>query len=146
MLRSGTAVAFVLCMGDCHAGVLNCSFTEPFFTLRFDSSTHEVVRVSAADAGNREPARTVISRTARLERTIGEGEFEGFELTDGHAIILTLRLDGRGADGMSERRFPFRANYGRQEGACDTTKYPRWDFDDLIEDLRIGTEAPATRR
>ncbi len=73
-----------------------------------------------------------------MERTIGEGEFETFELVDGETIILTLRLDGHGTDGMTDRRFPFRASYGGQEGACDTKKYPRWDFDDIVDDLRSG--------
>jgi hypothetical protein len=138
MLRISAAVAFVMSMNYCHAGVLSCTFSEPFLTLRFDSNTHEVVRASASSDGDRKPVTKVISRNARVERTIGEGEFETFELIDGKTIILTLTLDGHGTDGMSDRRFPFRASYGGQEGACDTKKYPRWDFDDIVDDLRLG--------
>jgi hypothetical protein len=137
MIRGVAASLFVLCVGPCHAGILRCSFTEPFFVLEFDSSTHKVVRVAAADDVGNKPVTTVISRNARLERTIGEKEFETFELTDGRAIILTLRLDARGSDGMSEKVFPFRATVGHHEGACDTRKYPAWDFDALTDDLDV---------
>jgi len=137
MRRFVLGLLLVQCATECPAGVLRCSFTEPFFTLTFDSTTHKVIRVT--DATSDKEAKlvtTVISSNARLERAFGEGDSLVLELTDGSTIFLVLHLNGRGSDGMSENIVPFRADYGRQQGACDTNKYPSWDFDDLVEDLR----------
>ena len=118
------------------AGVLQCTFTEPFFTVVYDSATGKVTRISPQDSDRRKsPRHQVIATKAKLERDASADDSTAFVLRSDGAIVLSLHLDGQGNDGMSENFFPFRANYKHQEGACDTRKYPRWNFDDLIEDL-----------
>ena len=39
--------AFILLSLDAQAGVLSCSFTEPFFNISFDSTTGVVTEISA---------------------------------------------------------------------------------------------------
>jgi uncharacterized membrane protein len=133
MFRAVMGTALAICAMQGRAGVLRCTFTEPFFTITFDSATHKVTRTSTEDG-----KVSVVSTTARIQRTIEEDDDPMFEVFDEKEMILALRLSGRGSDGMSEAVFPFQARYHGQNGACDTVKYPRWDFDRLLEDLQAA--------
>jgi uncharacterized membrane protein len=135
MIRSVLMTILTLVAAESRAGTLTCHFTEPFFTIVFDSATGRVVR-SGSDDGSGIGRRSVLATDARLERRANEREDNTFALTSGGREILMLRLDGRGSDGMSERIYPFRGRYRRQEGGCDTVHDPAWDFDALLDDLR----------
>jgi uncharacterized membrane protein len=136
MARCFVGLVLALFALEGRTGILECSFTEPFSTIKFDSATGRVIRASADTVkDNGKSVAKVIAKKARLERSVGEEASQTFELTDGKTIFLVLSLDGRGSDGMSDKVFPFSAEYEGQHGACETRKYPAWDFDALLDDV-----------
>ena len=54
---------------DAQAGVLSCSFTEPFFNISFDSATGVVTWISAdeTDPDTGKPIPKILAKSAKLE-------------------------------------------------------------------------------
>lgn len=139
MIRLLAAVLVATFASAGEAGVLRCSFTEPFFTITWDASSGRVVRRSSDDLDSRgHPVPRVLAKKATLQPSTGAAKSSVWILASDSQTLLELTLDGSGSDGMSDALFPFRARYREQEGACDTTDYPRWDFDDLLIRLRAS--------
>jgi hypothetical protein len=134
------AAAAMLMAGNCEAGTLRCSFTEPFFTVSWDSETGRVIELSAdvtdPDTGN--PVPTVLSEHARLRVPDPTGDPFRLILADDEQTILELTLTGTGNDGMSENLFPFDARRGTLDGGCDTAKFPRYETYELLQDLGVN--------
>lgn len=130
------ATGLCLLAGGAQAGMLHCSFTEPFFTVTFDSATGKVTWLSPdVFDENGQPVPKVIAENAKLEFTDPDGDRTKLALKNGAETILRLELTGQGSDGMSDNVFPFEAWYGTRDGGCDTGKYPAWDVYSLLEDL-----------
>jgi uncharacterized membrane protein len=141
------ALPLVLAASVAEAGTLRCSFTEPFFTVEFDSATRKVVLVSPDefdDTGR--PIPRVLSETARIRRS---GVWETYETyfleTPGKdaatppEIILEIRVTGRGEDGMSDVVYPFEGRYGegRLVGGCEATKAHAYDIHEVYQDIGV---------
>jgi hypothetical protein len=133
------ATGLCLLAGGAQAGVLHCSFTEPFFNITYDSATGKVILVSAdVFDENGKPIPEVIAEKAKLEYSDPAGDRTKLALKNGNETILRLELTGQGSDGMSDNMFPFQAWYGQRDGGCDTEKYPSWDTYYLLEDLGVA--------
>lgn len=122
------------------AGTLICSFTEPFFSIAFDSATGKVVETSADvfDPGTGQPVPTVLAEHARLRVADPQRDPFSLVLENGGETILVLQLTGHGSDGMSDNLFPFQAMRGGRDGGCETYKYPAFDTYELLLDLGIS--------
>ncbi|MGE0501289.1 MAG: hypothetical protein AB7I79_06440 [Rhizobiaceae bacterium] len=137
MKRLLAIIALLVGCGPASAGVLTCSFTEPFFTITFDSATGVVTWVSAdeADVDTGEIKPRVIAENARLRRSdVWEGH-ETYFLESDVETILTLKVNGRGSDGMSEMVFPFEGISGGRSGGCESDKAPAYDMYEVFLDL-----------
>jgi uncharacterized membrane protein len=139
MTRWLIAIALAMLTGQAQAGVLTCSFTEPFFTITFDSSTGKVIWLShdVSDPDTGKPIPQTLAEGARLRQVNPDGDGLTFRIETDSQYIMQLRLTGEGSDGMSESMFPFEANYGGRDGGCETEKYPAYDPYDIVQDLGI---------
>lgn len=133
------AIALILAPAPAGAGTLNCSFTEPFFSITFDSATGKVVETSAdvTDPDTGQPVPTVLAEHARLRVANPQDPFS-FVLENAGETILELQLTGHGSDGMSDNLFPFQALRGNHDGGCDTDKYPAFETYELLQDLGLN--------
>lgn len=131
------AAAFAASVGQSHAGTLICHFTEPFFTITYDSRTGTVVRTSfdVADPDTGKPIPEILAEGATLRAVPSDDYRRKLKLEKGSETILDLKLTGQGSDGMSESLYPFEAMYGVRDGGCSTDKYPSYDIHDLLEDI-----------
>src|SRR4051794_20105720 len=98
-------IATILAMlaSGSRAGTLACSFTEPFFEIKFDSRTGTVTLISPDifdEAGKLIPQVLAEGARLRVVNPDGDGLTMRLETTD--TYILQLRMTGRGNDGMSE--------------------------------------------
>ena len=139
-VRLVLAAAGVLLAGESEAGTLRCSFTEPFFTITWDSADGRVIELSAdvTDPDTGKPVPTILSEHAKLSVPDPTGDPYRLILGDDNETILELNLTGLGNDGMSESRFPFEARRGKLDGGCDTARYPAFDPYQLLQDLGVG--------
>ena len=140
MLRLTAAAVLTMISMRGEAGELRCSFTEPFFTITWDSGTGRVIELSAdvTDPDTGKPVPTVVSEHARLRVPDPTGDPYRLLLADDKETILELKLTGLGNDGMSENLFPFEARRGTLDGGCDTLKFPRYETYELLQDLGIN--------
>jgi len=135
-----SVASYALLATNAAAGVLTCSFTEPFFTIAFDSATGVVTFASPdemePDTGKIVPK--VIAEGAKLTRADEWVDYPTLTLDgkDGKRI-LEVRMTGLGSDGMSEFVFPMEGTYGTNVGGCEATKAPAYDLFELYEDLGI---------
>ena len=133
------ALALLSIAAPSEAGTLRCSFTEPFFSIDFDSATGKVTEISpdVTDPETGKPVPTVLAEKARLERADLAGDPMSLRLVNGSEIILTLKLTGQGSDGMSDNLFPFEAWRRGHDGGCETDKYPAFETYELLEDIGV---------
>ena len=144
----GAAAAMLATSAPAMAGTLRCSFTEPFFTIEFDSTTGKVVLTSpdVFEEGTGKPVPQVLSETARIRRSGIWDTYETYFLeTPGKdaatppEIILEIRVTGRGEDGMSDVVFPFEGRYGegRLTGGCEASKAQAYDVHEVYQDIGV---------
>lgn len=126
-----------LAVGPAEAGTMRCSFTEPFYSIVFESESGKVTVISpdVTDPETGKPVPEVLARNAKLERADPPGDGLTFRLVNGGDTILELKLTGKGSDGMSDNLYPFEAWRGRHDGGCETDKYQAFDTYELVEDL-----------
>jgi hypothetical protein len=128
------------------AGKLRCSFTEPFFTIEFDSETGQVVFTSSdefdEETGKLKPR--VIAEGARIRRP---GAWQGYstlvlevpgqDAATPPTTIVEMKVTGQADDGMSEFVFPFEGHYGQWVGGCESSKAPAYNLGDAYDDLGV---------
>ncbi|MGD9914465.1 MAG: hypothetical protein AB7S80_10320 [Rhizobiaceae bacterium] len=140
------AVPLVLISGSAFAGTLRCSFTEPFFSIEFDSATKVVTFVSPneADPQTGEIKPRVIAEGARIRRPGAWQDapklvLEGPSKANASAFepIVEMSVTGQGSDGMSDFTFPFEGRYGQNVGGCETSKAPAYDMYEVYEDIGV---------
>lgn len=127
--------------------VLRCTFTEPFFSVTFDSNTGLVtyVGVENYDEVTGEFIPQTLTTNGRLTPVVPAGETSEyfysifgseFELKDENdKVLMSLTLDMNGTDGMSDSTYPFSAVYDGFHGGCETQKYPSVNSVDIFEGL-----------
>src|SRR2546423_5783678 len=96
------------------ADVIKCSFTEPFMTTLYDTSSKRMTLTY--DVQKR---RAVLDRVAMQETARGVFEFRS---TNGQ-LVQRLKRTCRGSDGMSDRRYPYEAELIAEKlyGGCAST-------------------------
>ena len=101
-LLAGLGLALMLLPLEAQAGVLSCSFTEPFFSISFDSATGVVTWVSAdeSDPDTGKPIPKILATSAKLE------------ILDYDASGQKLRLSNGSARRCSTCRSPCRPTMG----------------------------------
>lgn len=127
---------------------LTCIFTEPFLTITYNASSGEVIYLGAEnyDVPTDQIIPVVLATSGSLVPVLTAGEtidtfysIQGsqFELlaNDG-SLILKLTLSMNGSDGMSDRVYPFDAEYNGLQGGCDTIAYPAVDTISIYEGLK----------
>ena len=136
-LLAGVAIGFFT--AEAAAGVLTCDFTEPFFTITFDSSTGIVTRVSAdeTDPDTGKPIQTIVARDARLELLEYVSPGQKFRLVNGQETLLDMQVTGQADNGMSETLYPIKGFWGRLDGGCYTGRYPPFDPYEMLTDLGL---------
>ena len=121
------------------AGTLHCSFTEPFFSIDFDSATGIVTLISPDDADPETGGITprVIAGGARLVRVDTWEEHPALLLEADGARILEIRVSGQGSDGMSDSVFPWDGKFGALVGGCESGVARAYDLYEAYRDLGI---------
>lgn len=137
---------FALVGTQASAGTLRCSFTEPFFSIDFDSATGIATFTSAdeADPETGEIKPRIIAEGARIRRP-GDWvdvpklvlEVPAKAAGQEPEIILEIAVTGNGSDGMSDFVFPFEGRYGRLVGGCEAGKAPAYDMYEVYQDLGV---------
>ena len=112
------AVLILVVASAASADVIRCAFTEPFISMTY-SMTQSTIDVVTPD-GNE-------SITGVSFQILGPGQFAFWDAAK--APVLTLSLDYRGSDGMSETIYPYSAvrtwEGGGQDGGCWSNNLPR---------------------
>lgn len=139
------ALALALLAAPASAGVLACSFTEPFFSIGFDPATGVVTRTSPddADIDTGEIKPKVIAEGAKLTL---DGTWEGHRsatLRSSSGEVLMIIRFKEGSDGMSDFVFPIEGQWGQESngnniGGCETGKVQAYDSYELF--LELGLE------
>ena len=132
------AIALALPASEGRAATLRCVFTEPFYTLTFDTETGTVTELTndIEDPDTGKPIPQIVAEGAKL-RIPDPNDGFSMRLVKGNDTILELHLNGQGSDGMSEFYFPFEAKRGGNDGGCDTVKHPAYDPYDVLEELGL---------
>jgi hypothetical protein len=131
-------IATALTVQIAQAGTLHCSFTEPFFTIDYDSMTGKVVMISPDHFDDE--GKMIPETLAEAAKLIAEPDWQDhptFHLKNGDETILTLKASGNGSDGMSDGNFPFEGIRGKLIGGCETGKIRAWDIYEFQEDFGI---------
>ena len=134
----------LLAVSHGHAGLLSCTFTEPFFTIQYDSETRDVRRLSPDDTGPHahEFKTEIVARDATIVADKDWGEAPTARLMSGSEILMRLTFSGRGTDGMSDRLYPIEGVWGAEPrgnnvGGCSTDKAPGFDLYELYDELGL---------
>lgn len=137
MKRGLLALAFAAMSAEGQAGTLSCHFTEPFFSITYDSRTGTVTLLSAdvTDPDTGKPIPEILAEGAKLRSVPPDDYQPRLKLEKDGKTILDLELTGQGSDGMSENIYPFDGTYGTRVGGCETAKYPAYDTYDLLQDI-----------
>ena len=137
VLLAGVVVG--LCTVPGGAAQLHCSFTEPFFSIAYDTATGKVILTSADEFdgdGNLVPR--LLGENVKVVREDKWKDFETLYLKAGDETILTIKITGQGSDGMSDNQYPFEGIYGeRNIGGCETDKIKSFDVYQLYEDFGV---------
>ena len=139
MKRLLAGLVLVLLSLDAQAGVLSCSFTEPFFTITFDSATGVVTWTSAdeSDPDTGKPIPKVLATSARLEILDHAGSGRKLRLVEAGKTLLDLQITMQADDGMSDSTYPMEGKYGRNTGGCYTDRFPPFNPYEMLEGLGL---------
>ena len=139
MKRLLVGLALVALPLAARAGVLSCSFTEPFFEITFDSATGVVTWISAdvtdPDTGKRIPK--VLAQSARIELLDYAEGGQKLRLADGGKTLIDLQITMRADDGMSDSTYPMEGKYGSNTGGCYTDRFPPFNPYEMLDGLGL---------
>lgn len=105
-----------------HAETFKCSFTEPFYTIIYETD-FKILTVKNEVSGK--PAEVFVD-VIMVNTPLS---FE-VKLMKEHLMLMTITLTGKGSDGMSNMIYPFEANYLAMSGpnngigGCQTDLWP----------------------
>lgn len=92
------------------AAIISCNFTEPFFSLKYDTTTYELVRTE--NDGNGEVV-TETKSAALLFKSSTKFEL----ISEDKKVLLKLNLNFNGSDGMSDIIYPYEAELLMEDGS-----------------------------
>lgn len=138
--------ALALAASQASAGTLRCSFTEPFFTVEFDSATG-VVMYTSPDESDPETGQIkprVMAEGARVRHVDGPQrdtqlvlEMPPDKAGGAWTTIVAISVNGQGSDGMSDMVFPFEGVSSGRVGGCETGKLPAYETYEIFEDIGV---------
>ena len=105
-----------------HAEIFNCGFTEPFYTITYDTNS-KVLNVKNDVAPEESEAINDVTYTNV------NGAFE-IKLSKNGSDLMIIKLTGNATDGMSNNIYPFEAHYvgmsgpNNGYGGCETQMWP----------------------
>lgn len=103
-MKNLLVAALLATSATAQADIINCSFTEPFFSLQYSTNTSELAR-SEYDY---DTDKMVTTKTKNVSFQIkGPGKFE--LLAANKTVLMKLDLNNNGSDGMSDRTYPYDA-------------------------------------
>lgn len=103
-MKSLLAAALLATSVTAQADIINCSFTEPFFSLQYSTNTSELARTEY----DYDTDKMVTKKTKNVSFQIkGPGKFQ--LLAADKTPIMNLDLNSKGSDGMSDRTYPYDA-------------------------------------
>jgi hypothetical protein len=139
MKRLLVGLALMVLPLEAQAGVLSCSFTEPFFSITYDSATGVVIWLSAdeSDPDTGKPIPKVLAKAAKLELLDRAEGGQKLRLTDDGKTLVDLQVTMQADDGMSESTYPMEGKYGRNTGGCYTDKFPPFNPYEMLEGLGL---------
>ena len=94
------------------ADIISCNFTEPFVDVTYSTTTSEL---TVLDHGN-EGKKTIIKNASFQIKGAGQFEILGKD----KKVLMTLDLNFKGSDSMSEAVYPYHAEYDNMIGACES--------------------------
>jgi len=113
MMKWIPAILMLLAGWQASADVIRCTFTEPFYSTTYNSTTR-VLRIQG-------PELNVYSRDLTFQ-ILGAGDFE--IRTPGGTRRMKLLLNHQGSDGMSDFIYPYTGKLYRQgqifTGGCES--------------------------
>lgn len=104
--------------------VLECGFTEPFFTLNINLETREIQRIDPDwNNGGGGTVTTTIATNINLKPDFSDPLLPQYKVIgqDG-ALIANITMDMQGSDGMSDITFPFTIIFDGMYGGCSSDK------------------------
>lgn len=115
---SALAAGWLLNCAPATADIIKCSFTEPFVTTTYSTTTNTLeINYDV------EKRSETLSNVSFQIKAAGE-----FELWDAqHRPIQLLKLTGAGTDGMSDKKFPYEVEWLLDEkkfGGCTSNHLP----------------------
>jgi hypothetical protein len=121
------------------SATLHCDFSEPWFSIDFDTATGRVTLTSPdeLDPATGKPVPKVIGEAAQLLRHDAWQDYQTFSLKAGEEILMTLQLTGLADDGMSDLIFPFTGRYEHHAGGCETNSAPSYDLGKVYDEFGI---------
>jgi uncharacterized membrane protein len=101
------------------ADIINCSFTEPFFSLQYSTTTNELARTEYDFDKDKMVTKTTKNVSFQIK---GPAKFQ--LLAVDKTPIMNLELNFKGSDGMSDRVYPYDAELltdgNSMWGGCDS--------------------------
>ena len=128
MKRLLAGLAMALFAAEARAGVLRCSFTEPFFNITYDSGTGAVTG---------KPIPKILATSAKLEILDYAASGQKLRLVDAGKTLLDLQVTMQVDDGMSDCTYPVEGKYGSNTGGCYTDKFPPFNPYEMLEGLGL---------
>ena len=114
-MKHGLLISALLLPSIAKADVIQCAFTEPFMRTSYDTSLKRMTVTYDV-----EKRRQVLNEVSLREITPGVFEFRN---ANGQAL-LRMQRTCRGSDGMSDRVYPYDAQWMLQNlsGGCTSTR------------------------
>lgn len=102
------------------AELITCVFTEPFFSIDIDTAELSFVKTEPdwSSKGGGVITTLQLENIEVTERNFKEGEPVQYVMSYEEDEIMTLALDYQGSDGMSDRIYPYSAEYDGYFGGC----------------------------
>lgn len=128
MKSLGFFAAIFMVGSAAQADVLKCSFTEPFYSLEFDTAVGalqktepDMSNTSTGDLITTVLAKGVTVKELTPSQRTPLATFARYALVDTTGKeLLTLELNYEGSDGMSEWIFPYDAEMDGHRGGCES--------------------------
>ncbi len=100
MKLSILSFAFLLSMGVAQAESFDCTFTEPFVSVKYDTKSEVFIQRD-----------NIVEKTTKIKNvTFTILGADKFVLKKDKKVIATLTLNNNGSDGMSDTIYPYEIN------------------------------------
>ncbi len=129
----------LLISASAFAETFNCSFTEPFMSIKIDTTTKKVSVTTPEESNKTFRIRRMQKVGDTTEVVFGAGQEE--------FTMLRMKLDFKGSDGMSDFKFAYSSEIQTgdvrpQQGGCSSARFPKTDV--VLDCQNMGDAIEAT--